>query len=52
MVVQVYKDSKSILFKDYIMILDKIVEKILIKNLKQLRDKSHLWVKDHKDEII
>ena len=34
------------------MILDKIVEKILIKNLKQLRDKSHLWVKDHKDEII
>ena len=52
MVVQVYKDSKSILFKDYIMILDKIVEKILIKNLKQLRNKSHLWVKDHKDEII
>ena len=52
MVVQVYKDSKGILFKDYIMILDKIVEKILIKNLKQLRDKSHLWVKDHKDEII
>ena len=52
MVVQVYKDSKSILFEDYSMILDKIVEKILIKNLKQLRDKSHLWVKDHKDEII
>ena len=53
MVVQVYKDSKSILFEDYIiMILDKIVEKILIKNIKKIRDNGIQFINNNKDEII
>ena len=52
MVVQVYKDSKSILFKDYIMILDKIVEKIIIKKIKEIREKGIDFIQGHKDEVI
>ena len=52
MVVQVYKDSKGILFKDYIMILDKIVEKIIIKKIKEIKEKGIDFIQDHKDEVI
>ena len=52
MVVQVHKDNKSILFEDYIMILDKIVEKILIKNIKKIRDDGIQFINNNKDEII
>lgn len=34
------------------MILDKIVEKILIKNIKKLRDNGIQFINDNKDEII
>ena len=52
MVVQVYKDNKSILFEDYIMILDKIVEKIIIKKIKEIKEKGIDFIQDHKDEVI
>ena len=52
MVVQIYKDSKSILFEDYIMILDKIVEKIIIKKIKEIKEKGIDFIQDHKDEVI
>ena len=52
MVVQVHKDSKSIFLEDYIMILDKIVEKIIIKNIKKIRDNGIQFINNNKDEII
>ncbi|RAI14215.1 MAG: hypothetical protein DKM23_00035 [Candidatus Melainabacteria bacterium] len=34
------------------MILDKIVEKILIKNIKKIRDNGIQFINNNKDEII
>lgn len=34
------------------MILDKIVEKIIIKKIKEIKEKGIDFIQDHKDEVI
>ena len=34
------------------MILDKIVEKIIIKKIKEIKEKGSDFIQDHKDEVI